>query len=150
MFDPANYRIVKRISLDDKIAYWTRVFDYADSLGIEIYMFHWNIFLWNAVGKHGITYDQDNEKTIEYMRYTVKRFLETYPQIDGIGVSAGEHVNRRKQRKIGIEDWLYRTYGLGVLDTLKEDQGRRLRFIFRHLWSDLDKSAAAFEIRRAV
>lgn len=145
VMDPANHRIIKKISLDEKIQYWTRVFDYAEARGIEIYMFHWNIFLWNAVGNYGITYDQDNLQTIEYVRYAISEFLKTYPQIDGIGVSAGEHVNRRKQWKIGIEDWLYRTYGLGVLDTLKEDPDRRLRFIFRHLWSDLGKSAAAFE-----
>ena len=145
VFDSANHTIIKKISLDDKIAYWTRVFDYAESLGIEIYMFHWNIFLWNADGKHGITYDQDNLKTIVYMRYVVKRMLETYPQIDGIGVSAGENVKRKHPWKIGIEDWLYETYGLGVLDTLKENPERRLRFIFRHLWSDLSKSAKAFE-----
>ena len=145
VMDPANHKIIKEISLDQKIRYWTRVFDYAEDHGIEIYMFHWNIFLWNAVGKYGITYDQDNLKTIEYMRYAICEFLKTYPQIDGIGVSAGEHVNRRKKWKIGIEDWLYRTYGLGVLDTLKKDPDRRLRFIFRHLWSDLAKSAAAFE-----
>ena len=145
VMDPANHKIIKEISLDEKIKYWTQVFDYAEDLGIEIYMFHWNIFLWNAVGKYGITYDQDNLKTIEYVRYTISEFLKTYPQIDGIGVSAGEHVNRSKKWKIGIEDWLYRTYGLGVLDRLKEEPDRKLRFIFRHLWSDLSKSAAAFE-----
>lgn len=145
VMDPANHRIIKEISLDEKIDYWTRVFDYAEDRGIEIYMFHWNIFLWNAVGKHGITYDQDNLETIKYVRYAICEFLKTYPQIDGIGVSAGEHVNRRKDWKIGIEDWLYRTYGLGVLDALKQDPDRKLRFIFRHLWSDLAKSAAAFE-----
>ena len=145
VFGSANHTIIKKICLDDKIAYWTRAFDYAESLGIEIYMFHWNIFLWNADGKHGITYDQDNLKTIVYMRYVVKRMLETYPQIDGIGVSTGENVKRKHPWKIGIEDWLYETYGFGVLDTLKENPERRLRFIFRHLWSDLSKSAKAFE-----
>ncbi len=145
VMDPANYRIIKEISLDEKIDYWTRVFNYAKDRGIEIYMFHWNIFLWNAVGKYGITYDQDNLKTIEYMRYVIGEFLKTYPQIDGIGVSAGEHVDRSREWEIGIEDWLYRTYGLAVLDTLRQDPKRKLRFIFRHLWSDLNKSAAAFE-----
>ncbi len=144
LFDPANTKIIKEISLQDKIKYWTRVFNYAEDRGIEIYMFHWNIFLWNAVGKYGITYDQDNPETIKYLRYVIHEFLKTYPQIDGIGVSAGEHVDRNKHWNIGIEDWLYRTYGLGVLDTLKEDPHRKLRFIFRHLWSDLTKSAAAF------
>lgn len=32
--DPANFKVVKRISLDDKIAFWTRVFDLAEDRGI--------------------------------------------------------------------------------------------------------------------
>jgi len=145
MFDPANYKIVKEISLDEKINYWTRVFNYAEERGIDIYMFHWNIFLWNAIGKYGITYDQDNLKAIEYLRYAITEFLKTYPQIDGIGVSAGEHVDREKKWKMSIEEWLYNTYGLAVLDVAEENPERKLRFIFRHLWSDLYKSAEAFK-----
>ena len=145
MFDPANYKVIKEISLDEKINYWTRVFNYAEERGIDIYMFHWNIFLWNAVGKYGITYDQDNLKTIEYLRYTITEFLKTYPQIDGIGVSAGEHVDREKKWKMSIEEWLYNTYGLAVLDVAEKNPERKLRFIFRHLWSDLYKSAEAFK-----
>jgi hypothetical protein len=144
LFDRGNYEVIKEISLDEKIKYWGRVFDYAEERGIDIYMFHWNIFLWNAVGKHGITYDQDNLETIKYLRYVIAEFLKTYPQIDGIGVSAGEHVDRDKDWKIGIEDWLYNTYGLGVLEAVEEEPNRKLRFIFRHLWSDLYKSAEAF------
>ena len=145
MFDPANYEIVKEITLEEKIDYWTRVFDYAEDRGIELYMFHWNMFLWNAVGKFGITYDQDNLKTIEYVRYCIAQFLKTYPQIDGIGVSAGEHLDPDRDWDIGIEEWLHRTYGMGLLDALEDDPSRSFRFIFRHLWSDLSKSAAAFE-----
>jgi len=80
--DSANHRIIKKITLDEKIQYWTRVFDYAEARGIEIDMFHWNIFLWNAVGKDGITYDQDNLQTIEYVRYAVSEFLKTYQTTD--------------------------------------------------------------------
>ncbi|MCB1122248.1 MAG: hypothetical protein KJT03_11910, partial [Verrucomicrobiae bacterium] len=145
LFDPANHEIILKISLDDKIAYWTRVFDYAESLGIELYLFHWNIFAWGAEGKYGIDdTNQDNLNTIAYQRYCIEQFLKTYPQIDGIGVSAGEHVERNKDWKIGIEDWLYETYGKGMLDVLADDPDREFRFIFRHLWSDLEKSAEAF------
>lgn len=145
LFDPANHEIVKKISLGQKIAYWTRVFDYAESLGIDIYVFHWNIFTWGADGKHGITHHQDNRKTVEYIRYCVGQFLKTYPQVDGVGVSAGERVDRKKDWGIGIEDWLYETYGRAVVDVVREQPDRDIRFIFRHLWSDLTKSAAAFE-----
>ena len=39
VFDPANTRVVKQISLDDKIAFWQKVFNYAEDHGIEIYVF---------------------------------------------------------------------------------------------------------------
>lgn len=144
LFDPENHEIILEITLDEKIAYWTKVFDYAESLGIEIYFFHWNIFNWNAQGKYGITREQDNPEMIAYQRYCIEQFLKTYPQIDGIGVAAGENVNRKKKWKIGIEEWLYQTYGMGVLDVLKDDSERELRFIFRRLWADLSKSAESF------
>ena len=36
VYDPANFRVVKKISLDDKIAYWNRVFDHAEARGIAL------------------------------------------------------------------------------------------------------------------
>ena len=113
VFDPANTRVVKQISLDDKIAFWQKVFDYAEDHGIEIYVFHWNIYTFGAENKYGITDNGDNEKTIAYIRYCTTRFLETYPQIDGIGVAAGEHFDIPKGER---EKWLWRTYGLGIMD----------------------------------
>ena len=65
--------------------------------------------------------------------------------IEGICVSACEHVDRDRKWKVGIEEWLHQTYGTGVLDTLKADPDREIRFILRKLWADLEKSAAAFE-----
>ncbi|MCK5172655.1 MAG: carbohydrate-binding family 6 protein, partial [Planctomycetes bacterium] len=43
MYDSSNFRTVKKMSLDDKVAFWTKVFDYAEDRGIDIYVFHWNI-----------------------------------------------------------------------------------------------------------
>lgn len=84
IYDPANVKVVKRISLDDKIAFWTRVFNLAEDRGIEIYIFHWNIYTFGAKGRHGIDDMPDNQKSIDYMRYAIGEFLKTYPQVDGI------------------------------------------------------------------
>ena len=35
------------------------------------------------------------------MRYAIGEFLKTYPQVDGIGVTAGEHVDRERVKNIG-------------------------------------------------
>ncbi|MFC2087583.1 hypothetical protein ACFLSA_05450 [Bacteroidota bacterium] len=148
LFDPDNYEIIKEISLEDKIKFWTGVFNYAEDLGIEIYMFHWNICAWGAEGKYGITHEQDNAKTIEYVRYAMTEFLKTYPQIDGIGVTGGERVDRNKEWSIGIEEWMLNTYGKAIIDVLEENPDRRIRFIIRQHWSvtnDLKQNAAFFD-----
>ena len=88
----------------------------------------------------------DNQKTIDYMRYAIGEFLKTYPQVDGIGVTAGEHVNRDRVKNVGgIEQFLWQTYGQGVMDAKRADPERKLRFIFRQHQANLGNIAAAFE-----
>jgi hypothetical protein len=146
MYDASNFKVVKKISLDEKIAFWNRVFDLAEARGIEIHIFHWNIYTFGAKGRHGIDDMPDNEKTIAYMRYCIGEFLKTYPQVDGIGVTAGEHVNRGRVKNVGgIEQWLWRTYGQGVIDAKRANPDRKLRFIFRQHQANLGKITAAFK-----
>ena len=146
IYDPANFKVVKKISLDEKVAFWTRVFNLAEDRGIEIHIFHWNIYTFGAKGRHGIDDMPDNQQTIDYMRYAIGEFLKTYPQVDGIGVTAGEHVNRGRVKNVGgIEQFLWQTYGQGVMDAKRADPSRQLRFIFRQHQASLGKIAAAFE-----
>ena len=146
VYDPANFKVVKRISLDEKVAFWTRVFNLAEDRGIEIHIFHWNIYTFGAKGRHGIDDMPDNQQTIDYMRYAIGEFLKTYPQVDGIGVTAGEHVNRERVKNVGgIEQFLWQTYGQGVMDAKRADPSRQLRFIFRQHQANLDKITAAFD-----
>jgi len=146
IYDPHNFKVVKKISLNEKIAFWNRVFDNAEARGIEIYIFHWNIYTFGAKGKHGINDKPDNKKTIEYMRYCIGEFLKTYPQVDGIGVTAGEHVDRQRVKNVsGIEQWLWRTYGQGVMDAKRANPERNLRFIFRQHQANLGRIVEAFK-----
>ncbi len=144
--DPKNTRLVKRISLDEKIAFWQKVFYYAEDHGIEIHVIHWNIYTFGAEGKHDITDDGNNPKTIEYIRYCITEFLKTYPQIDGIGVAAGEHFNVPKGER---EKWLWQTYGQGIMDYHKSDPGRRINFIFRSLLSNTETILDTFKDYKA-
>lgn len=146
MYDGDNFKVVKKISLDEKIAFWKEVFQLANDRGIEVYIFHWNIFTFGAKGKYGIDDRPDNEKTIEYMRYCIGEFLKTYPQVDGIGVTAGEHVDRQRVKNVsGIEQWLWRTYGQGVMDAKRANPERKLRFIFRQHQANLGRIVDAFK-----
>jgi len=146
IYDPHNFKVVKKISLNEKIAFWNRVFDHAEARGIEIHIFHWNIYTFGAKGKHGINDKPDNKKTIEYMRYCIGEFLKTYPQVDGIGVTAGEHVDQQRVKNVsGIEQWLWRTYGQGVMDAKRANPERKLRFIFRQHQANLGRIVEAFK-----
>jgi hypothetical protein len=65
--------------------------------------------------------------------------------VDGIGVTAGEHVNRERVKNVGgIEQWLWQTYGQGVMDARRAHPERELRFIFRQHQAKLGRIAAAF------
>jgi hypothetical protein len=111
-----NLKVVKKMTIDEKIEFWRRVMRYAKNRGIE--------------GKYGITNDQDNLKTIAYLRESVREMIFTYPLLAGIGVTAGENMKKRND-EFSKEKWLWKTYGLGILDAKKAQPDRSVRFIHR-------------------
>jgi hypothetical protein len=122
---------VKRMTIAEKIGFWRRVMAYAHSRGIEVYWFTWNIFTFGEQGKYGITSAQTNQKTIDYFRASVRETVLTYPDLDGIGITAGEHMEERKG-EFSKEDWLWKTYGQGIMDAKKLQPGRKFRLIHRY------------------
>lgn len=144
--NPDSLIVLKEMSIEEKMDFWKKVFQYAADRGVEIYLFHWNVFVNGAEGKYGITWAQDNDVTIDYIRKSVKAMLLAYPNIKGIGVTAGEHINRNLQgTEYAIEKWMWKTYGQGVMDARAENPDLDVRFIFRRHWSDLDAINEAFE-----
>ena len=127
-----NVRVVKKMTVDEKIAFWRRVMKYAKDRGIDVYFITWNVLTNSATGKHGITNTQDNPATIAYMRASVREFILTYPDLTGLGLTAGENMKDRKD-EFAKEKWLWRTYGEGVLDAKKKEPGRKVDFIHR-IW----------------
>ncbi|MFC2115420.1 hypothetical protein ACFLTU_03040 [Bacteroidota bacterium] len=140
-----NLQLVKKITIDEKIAHWQRVFRYAEDRGIEIYLFHWNVFTTGATGKYGITQDQTNPITVDYLRKSVRQALITYPQISGIGVTAGENADNHVQGEYSIENFLFNTYGRAMMDVMNEQPDRDFRFIFRQHQSGLGPITQAFK-----
>ncbi|MGI8991601.1 MAG: hypothetical protein ACR2I2_18715 [Bryobacteraceae bacterium] len=104
---------------------------YAHNRGIEVYWFTWNIFTWGAEGKYGITSRQDNRKTIDYFRASVRELVLAYPLLDGIGIAAGEHMEDRED-EFSKEKWLWNTYGRGIVDALKLQPSRHIRVIHQY------------------
>jgi hypothetical protein len=142
---PGTLQLVRKISIDEKIAHWQRVFQYAEDRGIEIYLFHWNVFTFGATGKHGITQDQTNPITVDYTRKCVRQALLTYPQIKGIGVTAGENSDRSIKGKHSTENFIFNTFGRGIMDVQKEQPRRDFRFIFRRHVTTNSEVTTAFQ-----
>ena len=142
--DPGFLKRVKEITIDEKIAHWQKVFQYAEDRGIEIYLFHWNVFTYGATGKYGITERQDNPITIDYLRKSVRQALLTYPQISGIGVTAGENADNDAVGEYSIENFIFNTYGRAVIDVKALHPERNVRFIFRQHQTGLGPISEAF------
>jgi hypothetical protein len=134
MFRPvmmSKLETVKKMTIEQKIGFWRGVMEYAHNRGIEVYWFTWNIFTFGAEGKYGITSQQTNQKTIDYFRASVRETVLTYPLLDGIGITAGEHMEDLKGAD-SKENWLWKTYGQGILDAKKLEPDRKFRLIHRY------------------
>lgn len=125
-----DVEVLRRMTIDEKIAFWRQVMEYARDRGIEVYWFTWNLFTFGAEGKHGIRQSQTDETTIAYFRASVRELIKTYPLLAGIGITAGEQLDDRKD-EYSRENWLWKTYGLGINDALRELHGRKFRLIHR-------------------
>jgi hypothetical protein len=130
--------VVKKMTIDEKIAFWREVMQMAKDRGIEVYLFTWNAFLFTEDGKDGLTRDEPFGKMIDYFRDSVRETVKTYPLLAGIGVTAGENMKdmedaqtTKKEWLVKKEQWLLRTYGAGIRDALNGETNRQFRFIHR-------------------
>jgi hypothetical protein len=131
-----NLETIKKLTIDEKVAFWREVMQYAHDRGIDVYVFTWNIFTFGADGHYGITHEQNNPKTIEYFRASVREMIRTYPLLAGIGITSGERMSDRKD-EFAKEKWLWKTYGEGLRDGLKDQPNRPFRLIHRYHQSAL-------------
>lgn len=132
-----NYEIVKKMTIDEKIEFWREVMQYAKDRGIDFYIFTWNIYTFAERGQYGITNDMDNQTTIDYYRASVRELVKAYPLLKGVGITAGENMSFDIGGEEG-EKWLYSTYGLGIMDALKDDPEREFTFFHRLHYSDFE------------
>ena len=139
-----DVEIVRTMTIDDKIRFWRDVMQYAHDRGIAVYVITWNIFTFGAEGKHGITLDQANPRTIEYFRASVREMVLTYPLLAGIGITAGEQMSERKD-EFSKEKWLWKTYGEGMRDALKLQPARKVTLIHRYHQTGQDEIFREFK-----
>jgi hypothetical protein len=147
----SNKEVVKTLTIDQKIDFWRRVMQYAKDRNIDFYVVTWNIFTYGVDGKYGITDALDNPKNIPYFRASVREMFRTYPLLAGIGLTAGENMGEVKMYSGGVdsfdakENWLFETYGQGVLDAARAEPKRQFRLIHRQHESRAQDIAATFK-----
>jgi hypothetical protein len=141
MFRPeflAGAVVVKRMTIDQKIEFWRTVLQMARDRGIDVYWFTWNAFLHTEEGKHGITRSQPDAEMLRYFRASVRETVKTYPLLAGIGITAGESMEE-PMGAIPKAEWLWRAYGEGIAEALKEQPDRKFRLIHRFHMTGLDQ-----------
>lgn len=124
-----NYEVVKEMTIDEKIHFWQEVMAYGKSRNVDFYIVTWNVFDYGTEGKYGITEDLDNEITKDYFRKSITQLFLTYPDLKGIGLTTGE--NMEGANFVEKEDWMWETYGLGVLDVFNSQPDRQITFLHR-------------------
>lgn len=135
---------IKKMTIDEKIAFWREVMQYAKDRGIEVYWFIWNIFTYGTEGnRYGIDDRQDNERTIDYFRASVRALFLTYPLLAGIGITAGE--NMQQPGQVSDSEWLWRAYGEAIQDVKKLQPDRPIRLIQRAHWASLKEIESYFK-----
>lgn len=122
MFDPSwELTTLKKMTIEEKIAFWRWVMQYAKDRGIEFYVMTWNIFVHGAESSgYGITESPTNAITKDYFRKSVRALCNTYPLLGGVGLTTGENMGEIDKDGAAKEQWAWDTYGLGVSDAMAD------------------------------
>jgi len=130
---------VKKITIDEKIDFWKKVFSYAKQRGIEVHLVTWAIYTNSIQGAYGIDEQIENPNTQAFFREAIKEFVLTYKDIKGIGITAGERMPVDGEvDNWSREKWLWQTYGLGLADAKAIDPKRKIDFMHRFWYSGFD------------
>ncbi|MGB7393230.1 MAG: hypothetical protein WA913_02435, partial [Pricia sp.] len=115
----------------------------AKNRGFEFYIYSWNIYTYGATGEYGIDNNPQNPKTIAYMRKCTTQLFETYPDLTGFGVTAGENLFPLSNHEEA--DWTWATYGKGVLHFAKANPERNVTLIHRYHGAGAEEVASNFQ-----
>lgn len=120
MYDPSwELSTLKKMTVDEKVAFWRWVMQYAKDRGIDCFVMTWNIFVHGAESSgYGITDAPTNAVTKDYFRKSVRAMFNTYPLLAGIGLTTGENMGGINNAQ--KEQWAWDTYGMGVSDAMAD------------------------------
>jgi len=132
-----------KMTMDEKIAFWREVMRYGKDRNVDFYVVTWNIFVKGTDGQYGLTDKYDNPTTADYFRKSVKQMFVTYPDLAGIGLTAGENMPGMSTAQ--KEAWAFATYGQGVLDAAAAQPGRKIILIHRQHQTGAQDIAKTFK-----
>ena len=140
-----NLVCVRKMTMDEKMAFWDRVFRMALDRCIKVYLFTWNLYLY-GLEDSGYTLSEraEDENTKDYIRASVAALLRRYPALSGIGVTAGENLCSEWTENQDL-CWVRDTYGRGMEQVLKEQPGREITLICRTHMTTLSQLEKAFQ-----
>jgi hypothetical protein len=124
---------VREIDHDQRVAFWREVMRYAHDRGMTFYFFNWNIHLEHAKDEYpAITQDPKNQVSLDYMYKSMRALLETYPELDGFGITAGDGMKGTAEENT---TWTWNAMGKSVRDYLSENPSRTFNLINRSVGS---------------
>lgn len=138
-----SYEVLKKMTIDEKIDFWRKVMAYGKQRNVNFYMITWNVWVYGVDGKYGITDKVENPITTDYFRKSIKQMVLTYPDLAGLGLTTGENMYAHTAAE--KEEWAFATYGLGVMDALKEQPNRKFDFIHRQHESKASEISKIFK-----
>jgi len=125
---------VKEMNHEQRVAFWREVMQYAHSRGMKFYFFNWNVYVDYAKDQYPeITQSLDNPTTIDYMNKCIKALIDTYPDLDGFGITAGDGMSKSSEDNTS---WTYNAIGKAVNDYLTENPSRKFNLIHRSVYSN--------------
>lgn len=137
-WEEGSYEVIKKISIDEKIAHFNAVIDAAHNRGIKFYISAWNVYTFAEHGKYGITPMMDNKTTKDYLAKSVSALLDTYPKLDGLGVCTGECMPTNdidlegEEASTYKEKWVHDVYGEPLKAHLAKNPGKEKTFKLIH------------------
>jgi hypothetical protein len=126
----------KSLTLEKRIAFWRKVMTYAHNRGFSFYFFCWNVCAEYAEDMYPgvITEKEDNPITQDYLSKSMKALLETYPELDGFGISAGDNMSSPKNDRPA---WTWKAYGKASYDYALANPDKKFKIIHRGLGTAL-------------
>lgn len=129
---------VNNLTYEDRVNFWREIMRYAHNRGMKFYFFNWNIYVDYAESQYKeITRKQNNPVTVDYTYKCMMALLDTYPELDGFGISGGDGMASYTDVK-GNSEWTYSVYGRAVHDYFKKHPNRKFNLIHRRLGTNPD------------